>query len=150
MSWFWRHKKKKEAIIKQSCYDKLPVTHRPLFERVNARPSTTIIHTHEVVQQDDDSFLLGAVIGMEAENIALSYQTAEMVAEQSNPSHDFGGGDTGGGGAVGGWGTPDNSSSDNSSSYDSGSSSSSDSSSSYDSGSSSSYDSSSSSSDSSY
>src|SRR6185312_2546674 len=114
--WFWNKRKKKkkgekDVIISQSCYDKLPQTHKPYFSRVPASPAAVAV-THEVVHHDDsgENFGLSMLVGMETDSTGMGYLAGgslsgamfgEMLADHQHA--DFGGGSGGGAGAGGDW-----------------------------------------------
>lgn len=118
--WFWnkkKDKKKNPVVISDSCFTRLPLTHRHCFSLVSQLHShPTVVVTHEVVHHDDSgsNFGLSMLAAMETDNAGMGYlaggdlggaMLGEALADHHHESSsDFGGfgdGDTGGGGSGG-------------------------------------------------
>lgn len=61
---FWKHKKK-PAVIKQECYDKLPKNQQTFFHQIHD------VVTHQVVQDDSGNFLMSVLVGEITDSAAL-------------------------------------------------------------------------------
>lgn len=105
MSWFWKHKTKK-AVIKQECFEKLPLRQQTQFVKahINTTNATYVVSDDDTLVSINDSndAIIDTIILEE-----FGMADAEMqVDEQQTTEPDFDGGTGGGAGAGDTW-SPD-------------------------------------------
>lgn len=93
---FWKHKKRNE-VVKQECFDKVPSQHQTAYFPTDEEP------THEVSSFSNDNYFLLPLITSEIISDSFDTGSSSDLGSSSSDFDGFGGGDFGGGGSSEDW-----------------------------------------------